>query len=274
MKESKFSLVNLILAAGLLFGGIIMLVPVFWMASTSFKTLAEIFLPNWIPNPFTLENYQVVLERIPIFRMLFNSFFVSIMSTFGQLLTATLAGYAFARIRFWGKNVIFMLFLGTMMIPSTVIMIPLYLIIDTFGLINTYSGLIVPSLVSVFAIFMLRQFFSTIPKELDESAYIDGASRLRVLFEIIAPLSKPAYGALFIFSFMGVWNEFLWPLLITTGESMRPIQVGVAYFQLGHTMDFGATMAASFIASAPILIVFLIANRTFVQGITMSGIKG
>ena len=274
MPKSKYSTGNLILAVIMMLFGILMIVPVIWMVSTAFKTEAQIWQHNWIPDPFTLENFETVVERIPVFRMLMNSFIVSITATLGQLLTATLAAYAFARINFFGRNVLFMMFLGTMMIPGTVIIIPLYLIVDSLGLINTYGGLIIPSLVSIFAIFLLRQFFFTIPRDLDESAYIDGASRFRILFQIIVPLSKPAYAALFIFSFMAVWNDFLWPLLVTTGESMRPIQVGLAYFQMGFTMDFGATMAASFIASAPIIIVFLFANKYFVEGITLTGIKG
>lgn len=274
MPDSKYRPGNIILAALMLLFGVVMVIPVLWMIATSFKTPAQTWLPNWIPNPFTLENYRLVMERIPVVRMLLNSILVSTVATLAQLLIGTLAAYAFARIRFVGRNVLFMLFLGTMMIPTYVLIIPLYLIVDRIGLINTYAGLIMPKLVSVFAIFMLRQFFLTMPRELDESAFIDGAGRLRVLFQIIVPLSKPAYGALFIFSFMNVWNDFMWPLLATSDEWMRTIQVGIAYFKDSNTREYGPTMAASFMASIPILAVFLAANKTFVQGITMSGIKG
>jgi len=244
------------------------------MISTSFKPLDQVWRGNWIPNPATLDNYKKVFDRIPFARMTVNSIFVSLTATVGQLLIATLAAYAFARINFIGKDVIFMIFLGTMMIPGYILIIPLYLIVDSLGMVNTYGGLILPKLLSVFAIFMLRQFFSEVPKELDESAYIDGASRIKVLFQIIVPLSTPAFAALFIFSFMNMWNDFMWPLIVTSSEKMRTIQVGIAYFKDAHTTDYGATMAASFLASIPILIVFLFANRSFVQGITMTGIKG
>jgi multiple sugar transport system permease protein len=199
---------------------------------------------------------------------------ISFLSTSGQLFIGTLAAYAFARIRFIGRNIVFLIFLGTMMIPSYVLITPMYLLINRLGFLNTYAALIVPKLISVFAIFMLRQFFLSMPKELDESAYIDGANRFRVLFQIISPNCKPAYAALFIFSFMGVWNDFMWPLIVTNSETMRTIQVGVAYFKDNNATRYGPTMAASFLASIPILIVFLIANRSFVEGLTMTGIKG
>lgn len=274
MLNSKYKPGNMILSFFLLGLGILMVLPMFWMIATSFKTRAQIYQPNWIPNPFTLLNYEYVLDKMPLARMLFNSIFVSLASTFSQLFIGTLAAYAFAKIRFIGRNAVFMIFLGTMMIPGYVLVTPLYLIISSLGILNTYAALIVPKMVSVFAIFLLRQFFLSMPKELDESAFIDGANRFRVLFQIIMPNCKPAYTALFIFLFMGVWNDFMWPLIVTSSEAMRTIQVGVAYFRDTNTVLWGATMAASFLASIPILIVFLIANRSFVEGITMTGIKG
>ncbi|MDR1351800.1 MAG: carbohydrate ABC transporter permease [Treponema sp.] len=274
MLHSKYRPGNLILSAALIALGFFMIIPMFWMISTSFKVREQIWLTNWIPNPPTLENYRQVVGLVPIVRMLFNSVFVSLVSTLGQLLIGTLAAYAFARIRFAGRNVIFMIFLGTMMIPGYVLITPLYLIISRLGFLNTYAALIVPKLISVFGIFMLRQFFLSIPKDLDESAFIDGASRFRVLFQIISPNCIPAYAALFIFSFMGVWNDFMWPLIAINKEAMRTIQVGIAYFTDSNTLRYGPTMAASFIASIPILAVFMIANRHFVAGLTMTGIKG
>jgi len=274
MLNSKYKPGKIVLFLVLFGFGILMVLPMIWMISTSFKTRAEVFLPNWIPRPLTLANYQYVLQIMPLARMLFNSVFVSITSTLGQLFIATLAAYAFARIRFLGKNIIFMIFLGTMMIPGYVLITPLYLIVSRLGILNTYVALIMPRLVSVFAIFMLRQFFLTMPKELDESAYIDGANRFRVLFQVIAPNCRPAFMALFIFLFMGSWNDFMWPLIATSSQTMHTIQVGIAYFRDTNTVLWGATMAASFLASLPILIVFLIANRSFVEGITMTGIKG
>jgi multiple sugar transport system permease protein len=274
MLNSKYKPGSLLLSAVLIACGFFMIIPMLWMISTSFKVREQIWLSNWIPVPPTLENYRQVISLVPIVRMLFNSIFVSLVATIGQLLIGTLAAYAFARIRFAGRNVIFMIFLGTMMIPGYVLITPLYLIISRLGFLNTYAALIVPRLISVFGIFMLRQFFLSMPKELDESAFIDGANRFRVLFQIIAPNCMPAFAALFIFSFMGVWNDFMWPLIAINKETMRTIQVGIAYFTDSNTLKYGPTMAASFIASIPILAVFMIANRQFVAGLTMTGIKG
>jgi multiple sugar transport system permease protein len=274
MLHSKYRPGSLILSAVLIALGFFMIIPMIWMISTSFKVREQIWLSNWIPVPPTLENYRQVISLVPIARMLLNSIFVSLVSTLGQLLIGTLAAYAFARIRFTGRNVIFMIFLGTMMIPGYVLITPLYLIISRLGFLNTYAALIVPKLISVFGIFMLRQFFLSMPKELDESAFIDGANRFTVLFRIISPNCIPAYAALFIFSFMGIWNDFMWPLIAINKETMRTIQVGIAYFTDSNTLKYGPTMAASFIASIPILAVFMIANRHFVAGLTMTGIKG
>lgn len=265
--------VNLVLSLVMLAFGLLMIVPVVWMVSTSFKPLKQVYQSNWIPNPATLDNYIKVFDRIPVMRMLGNSLIVSVCVTFFQLFIGTMAAYAFARIRFQGRGVIFVIFLGTMMIPSYIIIIPLYLIIDRLGLVNTYLAMILPKMVSVFAIYMLRSFFASMPRELDESAFIDGASRWRVLFSIFVPLAKAAYAALLIFLFMNAWNDFMWPLIVTSEESMRTMQVGVAYFKDSNTTDYGATMAASFLCSIPILVVFLFANKQIVQGITMTGIK-
>lgn len=271
---SRERFVNYIWSIVLLILGVVMLVPVVWMISTSFKPLRQVWESNWIPNPPTLANYVKVFARIPVMRFIGNSAFVSVMVTVFQLFIGTLAAYAFARIEFTGKNIIFVIFLGTMMIPSYILIIPLYLIIDKLGLVNTYAALILPKAISIFAIYMLRSFFAGMPKELDESAYIDGASRWKVLFSIFVPLAKPAFAALTIFCFMGAWNDFMWPLIVTSDEAMRTMQVGIAYFKDSNVTDYGSTMAASFLCSIPILIVFAFANKQFVQGITMTGIKG
>lgn len=265
---------NALLSVVMLLFGILMVIPIVWMISTSFKPLRQVWEANWIPVPPTLANYEKVFSRIPVMRFIGNSAIVAVCTTFFQLLIGTMAAYAFARIRFAGRNVIFVIFLGTMMIPAYILIIPLYLIIYRMGLVNTYSALILPKMVSVFGIYMLRSFFGSLPKELDESAFIDGASRWRVLFSIFVPLAKPAYAALIIFLFMNAWNDFMWPLIVTSEESMRTMQLGIAYFKDSNTTDYGATMAASFLCSIPIMVVFVFANKQFVQGITMTGIKG
>ena len=266
--------IDLALSVIMLLFGLVMIVPVVWMISTSFKPLKQVWLGNWIPNPVSLENYRKVFQRIPVLTFLKNSVIVSALVTGGQLVISTLAAYAFARINFTGRRIIFIIFLGTMMIPSYILIIPLYLIIQRLGIVNTYAALVLPKLVSVFGIYMLRGFFSAMPRDLDEAAYMDGASRLQILVRIFVPLAKPAYAALFIFLFMNAWNDFMWPLIVTSSEKMRTMQLGIAYFKDSNTTDYGATMAAAFLSSAPILLAFVFVNKQFVQSITMTGIKG
>ena len=266
--------IDLALSVIMLLFGLVMIVPVVWMISTSFKPLKQVWLGNWIPNPVSLENYRKVFQRIPVLTFLKNSVIVSALVTGGQLVISTLAAYAFARINFTGRRIVFIIFLGTMMIPSYILIIPLYLIIQRLGIVNTYAALVLPKLVSVFGIYMLRGFFSAMPRDLDEAAYMDGASRLQILVRIFVPLAKPAYAALFIFLFMNAWNDFMWPLIVTSSEKMRTMQLGIAYFKDSNTTDYGATMAAAFLSSAPILLAFVFVNKQFVQSITMTGIKG
>ena len=266
--------IDLALSVIMLLFGLVMIVPVVWMISTSFKPLKQVWLGNWIPNPVSLENYRKVFQRIPVLTFLKNSVIVSALVTGGQLVISTLAAYAFARINFTGRRIVFIIFLGTMMIPSYILIIPLYLIIQRLGIVNTYAALVLPKLVSVFGIYMLRGFFSAMPRDLDEAAYMDGASRLQILVRIFVPLAKPAYAALFIFLFMNAWNDFMWPLIVTSSEKMRTMQLGIAYFKDSNKTDYGATMAAAFLSSAPILLAFVFVNKQFVQSITMTGIKG
>jgi multiple sugar transport system permease protein len=257
-------------------GAFLMLLPLIWMISTTLKTNGQIWkIPmEWFPNPVTFENFKEVWQRVPLPRLFFNSLFVSASTTVLQILFASFAAFSFARIQYWGRDVIFMLFLGTMMIPNYVLIIPLYMIMDTLHLLDTYWALILPGLVSAFSIFMLRQFFLSIPKDLDEAAYIDGATRLQIHLRIILPLSKPALATLTIFVFMNQWNDFFWPLIATSSENMRTLQLGLAYFQQANTTEWGPLMAVSLIATLPILIVFSFAQRWFIEGIAMTGIKG
>jgi multiple sugar transport system permease protein len=257
-------------------GALFMLLPLIWMISTSLKTNGQIWIipMEWFPNPVTMENFKTVAERVAVPRLFFNSLFVATTTTILQILFASLAAFSFARIQYWGRDFIFLLFLGTMMIPSYVLIIPLYMIMDTMHLLDTYWALILPGVISAFSIFMLRQFFLSIPKDLDEAAYIDGATKLQIHMRIIMPLSKPALATLTIFVFMNQWNDFFWPLIAVSSESMRTLQLGLAYFQQANTTEWGALMAVSLIATLPVLIVFSFAQKWFIEGIAMTGIKG
>jgi multiple sugar transport system permease protein len=255
---------------------IITVLPFAWMVLTSFKPLAEIltFPPTWWPEEFTFENYQEAFTAAPFGRYYLNSLFVAIAVTIGQLITCSLAAYAFARLEFWGRDVLFYLFLGTMMVPAHVTMIPSFMILHWLGWIDSYAALIVPGLASAFGTFLLRQFFLTIPKELEEAAFIDGCNRFTVLWRIIMPLAKPALATLAIFTFMAVFNDFIWALIVINSEPMYTVQLGLAIFRDQYSTEWGNLMAGSVVATLPILIVFFFAQKYFIQGITLSGLKG
>lgn len=272
-KKEIFKLIRTLLAVGF---GILMIMPLLFMISTSFKTDGQIWKYDiqWIPKPIIFENYIRVFTDMPFLRFFLNSVIVSGGITLGQIITGYLAAYAFARIRFVGRDKIFMLFLATMMVPSYVLIIPQYIMVDKLGLMNSYSAMILPAVVAAFSIFLLRNFMYSIPMELDEAAMIDGCNRLQILIKIIVPLTKPALSAMVIFVFMNAWNNFLWPLLVTSNETMRTVPLALSYFQTSNDAEYGPLMAAALVASLPILAVFMLAQNKFIEGMTMSGVKG
>lgn len=273
MKKEIFKIIRTAFAFAF---GLLMITPLLFMISTSFKTEGQIWKYDiqWIPDPIILDNYIRVFTDMPFIRFFVNSLIVAGGITLGQIITGYLAAYAFARIRFTGRDKIFMIFLATMMIPSYVLIIPQYIMTDKLGLMNTYAAMILPSVVAAFSIFLLRNFMYSIPMELDEAAMIDGCNRLQILIKIIVPLTKPALSAMVIFVFMNAWNNFLWPLLVTSSESMRTIPLALSYFQTSNDAEYGPLMAAALVASFPILIVFMLAQNKFIEGMTMSGVKG
>ena len=272
-KKELFKIIRTVLAVCF---GFLMIAPVLFMVSTSFKEESQIWKYDiqWRPKPFIIQNYIRVFTDMPFVRFFVNSCIVAGGVTLGQIATGYLAAYAFARIRFTGRDKIFMVFLATMMIPGYVLIIPQYIMIDKLGLMNTFAAMILPSMVTAFSIFLLRNFMYSIPLELDEAAMMDGANRLQILLRIIVPLTKPALSAMVIFVFMNAWNNFLWPLLVTSNERMRTIPLALSYFQSSNSAEYGPLMAAALVASAPILIVFLFAQNKFIEGMTMSGVKG
>ncbi len=249
--------------------------PFVWMILTSVKDMADIYVypPQWIPSEFHLDNYSKVFSAAPFARYYLNSAVVAVLVTVGQLITCSMAAYAFARLEFKGRNALFLLFLGTMMIPYNVTMIPSFMVLYWLGWVDTYQALIVPGLASAFGTFLLRQFFITIPKELEEAAFLDGAGRFTVLRRIIIPLSKPALATLAIFTFMGVFNDFIWALIVINSEDMRTVQLGLAIFRDRYLTQWDLLMAGSVTAVMPILLVFFFAQKYFIKGITLSGIK-
>lgn len=249
--------------------------PFLWTVMTSFKDLGEIlsYPPRWLPDRLILDNYLGAFRAAPFGRYYLNSITVASAVTLGQMATCSLAAYAFARLNFRGRDTLFYLFLGTMMIPGQVIMIPSFMVLYWLGWIDSYAALIVPGLASAFGTFLLRQFFLSIPVELEEAASIDGCGRLGILWRIVLPLSRPALATLAVFTFMGVFNDFLWPLVVVNSDDMKTVQLGLAIFRDRYQTDWGQLMAASVTATLPILTVFFVAQKYFIAGITMSGLK-
>jgi multiple sugar transport system permease protein len=281
MNNSSLQRTGKILGRGLLYvllilGGLVMIVPFAWMISTSLKSGQYVLSmpPQLIPNPATLDSYRRIFELYPIGRMLFNSLFVAILTTIGQLITCSMAAYAFARLKFRGQNLVFLLYLATLMVPFQVTITPLFILMRIFGWINTYQGLILPGIFSAFGTFMLRQAFMTIPTEYEEAAYMDGASPLTIFLKIILPLSKPALATLSVFAFMGSWNSFMWPLFIVREETLMTLPVGLATLQGRWLTEWNLVMAGAVITVLPMLLLYLFAQKYLVQGYVMSGLKG
>jgi multiple sugar transport system permease protein len=254
----------------------VMVIPLVWMLVTSLQTLEETrhYPPSLVPSSLQWSNYTDVLQRAPFARWFVNTLIVTVIVVLGNLLFCSLAGYAFARIRFFGREVVFILILATLMIPFQVVIIPSFLIVKDLGLIDTLGALILPNLVSAFGIFMLRQFFRTLPIELEEAARIDGASRLGVLFKIVLPLSGPALATLAVIMFLWTWNDFLWPLITIYSAENMTIQLGLATFQGAHQANTNLLMAANVMSMVPVLLLFFFAQRYFIRGIATTGLKG
>lgn len=256
---------------------IITIIPLYWMLISSFRdtTVSVSFKPEWFPSKVTLATYVRFLTETDALRWLFNSIFVSSVLTLSNVIFSSLAGYAFAKLRFPGRNTIFWLLLGTMMIPAQVTLIPVYImIVNVFGLVDTYLAIMLPMFTVVGNIFLMKQYMSTLPTTLIQAARIDGCSEIGIFRKIILPISKPGVAVLAIFTFVSTWNEFFWPFLVTQSSSMRTIQVGLASFKFQDATDYGAMMAGSMLAALPMFILFFALQRYFLQGITIGAVKG
>ncbi len=245
---------------------------------TSFKTMPEIAAnpSRLIPETFTLEGYQR-LFTFDVGRWTFNSALVAVAITLGNVLFASLAGYALARIPFPGSRTAFLAILGTMMIPGIVLIIPMFIVLKTLGMINSYSGLIVPKLTAAFGIFLMKQFFESVPKELEEAARMDGATPFQTFFRVVLPTARPALVALVIFSFQGAWNDFMHPLIVvTTAKQLWTLPLGLALLRggMGQNLLWNSLLAGSMLTTLPMAIIFFVFQRYFIEGISYSGIKG
>ncbi|HEV8635489.1 MAG TPA: carbohydrate ABC transporter permease [Chloroflexota bacterium] len=261
---------------GLLLGSVVMLVPFLWMISTSLKADREVFAypPIWVPAEILWSNYPRVLELLPFRRYLINTTFVAATVTVLEVVTSSLAAYAFARLSFPGRDKLFLLYLGTLMVPGQVTIIPNFLLMSWLGWTNSYLALIIPAAFTAFGTFLLRQFFLSIPVELEQAARIDGCSYFGIYRHIILPLSGPALATLAIFAFMSQWNAFLWPLIVTHSDNYRTLTVGLSYFRDEFATQFNYLMAGTVMNVIPVLCVFAVLQRYFVRGIALTGITG
>ena len=260
----------LLLAAACL----VMAAPFLWMAATSLMSQLEVFSSGrLLPQTPLWSNYPDALTAQPFARYFLNSLVFAAAVVAGQVVTATTAGYAFARFHFPGRDRVFMLFLATMMVPSVIVLIPRFLMIDALGWIDSYQGLISTELVSVWGIFLMRQYFRTLPHELEDAARVDGAGPLRIFWSVALPLAKPAVATLALFAFIDAWKNFLWPLLVTRSMEMRVVEVGIAAFHSTYEINWPYQMAAGIVAVLPIALLFLFTQRYFVRGIQLEGIR-
>ncbi len=261
-------------------GAVTMVGPFLWMVATSLKDPGDVFSysktwwQEWIPTKFVWQNYTKAWSVVPFAKFYINSIFVSLAITLGQVGTSAMAAYSFARLRFPGRERLFFAYLATMMVPGAVTMIPVFILLEKFGWVDTFKALILPSIFTAYGTFMLRQFFLTLPRDLEDAAKIDGCSYVGIFLRIILPLSQPALATLTTFTFMGSWMSFMWPLIVMNTHEKFTLPIGLAYFQSLHGTDWTLLMAGSIMMILPILAVFIFNQRFFVEGIKLSGIKG
>ncbi len=259
------------------FWAIVSLFPLYWMATTAFKPATAVMSlpPEWLPTDLSLDNFREAFANSPVMRWTLNSLIMSLSVTAFQLIFATMAGYGFAKKNFPGKEILFWIYISSMMIPGFALLIPLFTLMARLELVNTYIGLIAPGLSAPFGVFLMRQFIQTLPTELIDAAKIDGCSELRVFWDIILPLAKPGMAVLGIFVFMAQWSAFLWPLIVTNSNDMRTLMVGFALLANREMrVNYGALMAAATYMALPMLVVFFAFQRYFLRGITIGGVKG
>ena len=272
--ESRFH--ALLVNGALLLIAIVSLAPLAWMVSVSFMAMGEAsrFPPPLLPSQATLDSYRELFATTGIGRNFANSVLVSVGITLLSLLVNTMAGYAFAKLPFRGRDRIFQVLLAALVIPAQVAMLPLFLLMKQLGLVNTYGGVIVPALATVFGIFLVRQYARSIPDELLEAARIDGASELRIFFQIVLPMLKPVLVTLAIFTFMAAWNDFMWPLIVLTDQEHYTLPVALASLSREHIMDVEMMMAGAVLTVLPVLLLFLVLQRYYIQGLLLGSVKG
>lgn len=277
-KRRQAAIRRVLAVAVLTLGGILFIAPFLWMLATSLKDARNVFTPEWIPNPIAWNNYADALTSVPFGLWFRNTAIVTFFSVVGAVLSASLVAYSFARLRWWGRDFWFGVVVATMILPGIVMLIPRYILFSKIGWVNTFLPLTAPAFLGggAFFIFMLRQFYRGIPMELSEAAKIDGAGELRIWWQIIMPLSRPALAAVTIFAFNGAWDDYMGPLIYLHDERLYTLQLGLTTFKAGGggVPQWHWLMAASLVALLPIVIIFLVGQKYFIEGVTLTGIKG
>ena len=264
------------LYAALTVGLVAMVTPFVWMLLSSVKPESEIreVPPTWLPQDFTLDNYQRLFSQLDFPTYFFNSVVVAVAVTLGNLAFCSMLGYALAKLDFPGKRLLFLVVMGTLMVPGVALFVPLFVLVNNLGMVNSFPGLILPFLVAPFGVFLMRQFILGLPDELIAAARVDGAGEMRIFFSVIVPLCGPALATLAILTFLGSWNNFLWPLVVAQTEDKYTLPVALALYSVGqNSTQYGLLLAGAVVVVVPVLLVFLVLQRYFVQGIAMTGIK-
>jgi len=255
---------------------VLALVPVYWMVVSAFKTQTDNLSvpPQWIPSPAVLDNFRTLFRNPYVGRWIVNSLFVAVAITALQLLFNSMAGYAFAKLRFPGRMAVFWMLMATLMVPGLVVLIPLFIMFSNFKMLDTYWVLILPQAVSIWGIFLMKQFMQTLPSTLFDAARIDACGEFGIYWKVVLPLAKPGLAVLAIFTFVAEWNSFFWWLLFTNSQSMRNLQVGLTYYRYENQIDWGPIMAGTVIAALPVVVVFFAFQRYFLRGLTIGALKG
>lgn len=277
-RRAQTRLQQILMYTLILTGSVVMLVPLLWLLSSSFKDTARIFIypPQWIPDPWRVENYSKVFEQIPFVRFYWNTILVTGLAVAGQIVSASLVAFGFARLRFPGRDLLFLVLLSTIMIPYHVTLIPTFVLFRILGWLDTYAPLILPYWLGggAFYVFLLRQFYMRLPLELDDAARIDGASTFGIYWRVILPQAKPALGVVAVFTFLGHWNDFFNPLIYLNTTEKYTLALGINLFRGYQTTQWNLLMAASVMVTAPCILLYAFAQRYFIQGIVFTGLKG
>ncbi|ALC89099.1 sugar ABC transporter permease [Bacillus sp. FJAT-18017] len=274
--KRKRETVDVVANVIIIFFAILNLFPLYWLVTSSFKNSADVIKmpPDWFPTTFTWSNYIDVFQNQPALKWTFNSIYVSLVTTIAVIIVSSMAAYAFSKLKFKGKNVIYIIFISSLMIPKEVMIVPLFRIIQDFGMVNSLQGMIWPNVATAFGVFLLKGFFDSIPDSLREAAKIDGAGEFYTFYKIIMPIVKPGIGALFILNFVTVWNDYLWQLVVGQSAESKTLMVGIASLMQDLNPNFAYKMAGATVAAIPMIVIFLFFQKYFTKGLAIGAEKG